>query len=130
MCAALHSTHPSSAKGSRCGQSWASPHLDLWASYGNDFRVHSWVGIHPPQAYVEKKSLLLVPRLLRGHLLLSVLVCFVMVLSSVQAACWNQLFLFSWMPAEPPLSCCCGGHGSLVWKRILSCKAVIVTIPD
>lgn len=80
-----------------------------------DFRVHSWVGVHLPEAYVEKKSLLLDSWVAqRAFTALRLLVCFVKVLSSVHAVCWNQLFLFSCMAAEPPLSCCCRGHGSPV----------------
>lgn len=77
--------------------------------------IYSWVGVHLPEAYVEKKSLLLDSQVAqRTFTALRLLVCFVKVLSGVHAVCWNQLFLFSCMTAKPPLSCCCGGHGSPV----------------
>lgn len=90
MCAASPSTPTSTAKGSRCDQSWADPETN-----------------------VEKKSSLLDSQVAqRAFTALRLLFCFVKVyiLSSINSVCWKQLFLFSWVPAEPPLSCC-GGHG-------------------
>lgn len=89
MCAASHSTPPSMVKGSTCDQSWASPHLELWASYGSDFRVHSWVDIHLPEACMEKKILLLDSQIAQGAFTALRLLCFVKVLSNVHTVCWN-----------------------------------------
>lgn len=110
-------TTPFTAKGSRCDQSWARPHLGLWASYGSDCRVHSWLGVHP-EAYVEKFAVGF-PGSSEGIYCsqASGLFCEYYLPScclSIHSVCWNQLFLFSLMPAEPPLSSCCGGHGSPV----------------
>lgn len=129
-------TTPFTAKGSRCDQSWARPHLGLWASYGSDCRVHSWLGVHP-EAYVEKFAAGF-PGCSEGiycsqasGLFCESIICLAVVylytLSDGTSCFFSpgcQLSLH-WAAAVEVMV-----HLRGAWKCIPSCKAVIITVPD